>query len=88
MPEIPASIKFDDVSYAPNAFDSVNDMLKNCAEAIASDSSTHIVRITYGSYYSAIVTSYADANYRSIFATGYSLTQPVYLRKSAGVWDS
>lgn len=87
MPEIPASVKFDEVGYVPNSFDNINEMLKSCAESIASDSALHIVRITYGSYYSAIVTTYTDANYRSIFAIGYPLTQPIYLRKSEGVWD-
>ena len=86
--KIPSQIKFDYVYYEPNSFGSVVEMLKTCAESLPSDLCCHIVEIRYGSVYSAIIQTYSDNSYRSVFCTSYTtITQnPIYLRKNAGVW--
>ena len=47
------------------------------------------MEIKYGASYSAIVKSYSDNNYRSIFVTSYSNCDfPVYLVKNNGTWKN
>lgn len=79
-------IKFAYKNYPVDSFENVSAMLRKVAEDMPSDSKAYIVRIVYGSVYTAIVQSYDDDTYRAVFAISYTLTTPSFQVKRRGEW--
>lgn len=79
-------IKFAYKNYPADSFENVSAMLRKVAEDIPSDSKAYIVRIVYGSVYTAIVQSYDDDTYRAVFAISYTLNTPSFQVKRRGEW--
>ena len=61
-------IKFTYKNYPVDSFENISAMLRQCADDMPSDSKTYIVRIVYGSVFTAIIQSYDDDTYRAVFA--------------------
>ena len=86
---IPNTIKFEEVGYEPQSFADAKAMLKDLAEnVIQSDSCMHLVRVTYGAYWSVIIQSYKNTDYRGVFAISYDnrASKPIFMRKYNGTW--
>ena len=79
-------IKFAYKTYPVDSFENVSAMLRQCADDMPSDSKTYIVRIVYGSVFTAIIQSYDDDTYRAVFAISYMLTKPSFQVKRRGEW--
>lgn len=81
-------IKFTYKNYPVDSFENISAMLRQCADDMPSDSKTYIVRIVYGSVFTAIIQSYDDDTYRAVFAISYTLSEPSFQVKRRGEWIS
>ena len=81
-------IKFTYKNYPVDSFENISAMLRQCADDMPSDSKTYIVRIVYGSAFTAIIQSYDDDTYRAVFAISYTLSEPSFQVKRRGEWIS
>lgn len=81
-------IKFTYKNYPVDSFENISAMLRQCADDMPSDSKTYIVRIVYGSAFTAIIQSYDDDTYRAVFAISYTLNEPSFQVKRRGEWIS
>lgn len=48
----------------------------------------YLARIHYGAYYYALIQTYSSNAYASFYAIGYSISTPIYRRKSNGKWTT
>ena len=81
-----SEIKFAYKNYSVNTFENIDAMLRQCADDMPSDSKSYIVRIVYGSVFTAIVQTYDDDTYRAVWAFGYTISEPKFQVKRRGEW--
>lgn len=81
-----SEIKFAYKNYKVNTFENIDSMLRQCADDMPSDSKTYIVRIVYGSVFTAIVQTYDDDTYRAVWAFSYTISEPKFQVKRRGEW--
>lgn len=81
-----SEIKFAYKNYPVSTFENIDAMLRQCADDMPSDSKSYIVRIVYGSVFTAIVQTYDDDTYRAVWAFGYMISEPKFQVKKRGEW--
>lgn len=81
-----SEIKFAYKNYPVSTFENIDAMLRQCADDMPSDSKSYIVRIVYGSVFTAIVQTYDDDTYRAVWAFGYMISEPKFQVKQRGDW--